>query len=155
MHYLAFSGLKAKSHFFDYSASFHRACCNDSLSFIFDILVHSLVSSANSIILFLTHSGKSWTWMMNSNGPRTEPCGTPLSTLNQSEKFPFTRTLIALSRVRTVLSSGRPEHEHHWSVMQRPKTHFKSFFLPFLNAGQKLAPHNTHPLTWSNKNTEL
>ena len=35
------------------------------------------LSSANIVIFDCTKSGKSLTYKMNINGPRTDPCGTP------------------------------------------------------------------------------
>ena len=39
---------------------------------------NTVVSSANRIVLLLViDMGKSFVYIMNSNGPRTDPCGTP------------------------------------------------------------------------------
>jgi len=58
------------------------------------IILQSLMSSANSIMLLTTQSGKSFTNKRNSSGPSTEPCVTQLSTSVNSDKLPFTYTII-------------------------------------------------------------
>jgi len=46
-------------------------------------LVHIVVSSANTRMLVLTQSGKSFTNNKNNRGQSTDPCGTSLKTLDQ------------------------------------------------------------------------
>ena len=47
-------------------------------------------SSANSLVLAMTQSGKSLMNSRNRRGPRTVPCGTPLTTGALSETAPST-----------------------------------------------------------------
>jgi len=50
-----------------------------------------LVSSGNKFGLDLSDTllERSLTYIRNSNGPRTEPCGTPCCTSSHLEKYPF------------------------------------------------------------------
>ena len=93
---LHLSMLKESNYFFDHSINKFRSCCKNSLSSMSLILVHIFVSSANIIRLHLTKSGRSLTNIKNNKGPRTDPCGTPLSTSIQLEKLPFICTFICL-----------------------------------------------------------
>ena len=54
-------------------------------------------SSANSLALAITQSGKSLINSRNKRGPRTVPCGTPLTTGALSETAPSTMTCWLLS----------------------------------------------------------
>ena len=47
------------------------------------------VSSAKSLTLDLTWSGRSFMYARKSMGPRTEPCGTPEDTAILSDLTPF------------------------------------------------------------------
>jgi hypothetical protein len=51
----------------------------------------NLVSSANKIGLDFSDTllEKSLTYIKNSNGPRTEPCGIPWCTSSHLENYPF------------------------------------------------------------------
>ena len=53
-------------------------------------------SSANRRTVDFTASGRSLIWHKNSRGPRTVPCGTPESTLTDSDSSPSTTTFIFL-----------------------------------------------------------
>ena len=46
--------------------------------------------------LTFTASGRSLMWHKNSSGPRTVPCGTPESTVTESDSSPSTTTFIFL-----------------------------------------------------------
>ena len=59
----------------------------------FRVIHTSLMSSANILRLPAIHSGRSLTNNRN-RGPNTDPCGTPLRTLIQSEKLPLTPTIV-------------------------------------------------------------
>ena len=50
------------------------------------------VSSAKSLTLDLTWSGRSFMYSKTSMGPRTGPCGTPEDTANLSDLTPFKTT---------------------------------------------------------------
>ena len=54
-------------------------------------------SSANSLVLAMTQSGKSLIYSKNKRGPRTVPCGTPLTTGALSETALLTMTCWPLS----------------------------------------------------------
>src|SRR5664279_1282237 len=60
------------------------------------IFLHSFVSSANIFILLFTKQEISFTYKTNRSGPRTLPCGTPLSIELQLELSSPTLTLICL-----------------------------------------------------------
>ena len=49
--------------------------------------------SANNLEFEERPFDKSLIWMRKNNGPRTEPCGTPVVTLAQEETYPFNTTL--------------------------------------------------------------
>jgi len=83
---LHFSTLKSKWQFFDHSIRRFRSWCRRAPSFSLDILWLTFVSSANISILLRNHSGKSLTKSKNSRGPKTEPWGTPLKTVAQSDE---------------------------------------------------------------------
>ena len=77
-------------------------------------------SSANSLVLAMTQSGKSLMNSRNKRGPRTVPCGRPLTTGTLSETAPqycidlFTgnKMKIYLLVDREFLSYFSPEHTH-------------------------------------------
>ena len=58
--------------------------CRTSLSLVELIAMYKAVSSAKSLTLDLTCSGRSFMYARKRIGPRTEPCGTPEET-----KSPF------------------------------------------------------------------
>ena len=51
--------------------------------------MYMAVSSAKSLTLDLTWSGRSFIYARKSMGPRTEPCGTPEDTAFLSDLTPF------------------------------------------------------------------
>ena len=94
---LHFSGLNLSNHLSDHLANLSRSCCRSSLSSTLLITLQIFVSSANILILFTIHDGRSLTNIRNKRGPKTDPCGTPLKTSIQAENDPITQTLIFLS----------------------------------------------------------
>jgi len=85
------------------------------VSSLFLITLHILVLSANILILDWIHDGTSFTNMMNSKGPWTEPvaCSTPLNKSNKSEKLRLTLTLVFwLDRKSSIHFSRFPEISH-------------------------------------------
>ncbi|OCT73267.1 hypothetical protein XELAEV_18036247mg [Xenopus laevis] len=61
------------------------------------IVLHNLVSSAKIETVLSMATSRSLINKLKSKGPSTEPCGTPLTTLVQSENVPFTTTLCSVS----------------------------------------------------------
>jgi len=57
------------------------------------IFLKSSVSSANFNIWLLMLKSMSFMKIKNKIGPMTEPCGTPLSMVNQSDNVPRRQTL--------------------------------------------------------------
>ena len=92
-----FSGWKAMPHFFSHSASWFRSSCMILASLSFFILLYRMQSSANSLVLDWTQSGRSFMKRRNNNGPKTVPWGTLLITVTLSEVAPSTCTCWALS----------------------------------------------------------
>ena len=94
-------GLKLMSHRFSHISRMWRSFCRviDSPSEL--IARYMAVSSAKSLTLYLTWSGRSFIYARKSMGPRTEPCGTPEDTAILSDLTPFKRTAW--------------ERESHWS----------------------------------------
>ena len=72
---LLFSTLKSIRHSSDQSVSASKSCYNISRSLSFLMIAISLLSSAKSLIKWLTTS-----CISKRRGPRTLPCGTPLVT---------------------------------------------------------------------------
>ena len=70
-------GLKLMSHHFSHISSWWKSFCSviDSHSEL--MARYMAVSSAKSLILDLTWSGRSFIYVRKSMGSRTEPCGTP------------------------------------------------------------------------------
>ena len=62
--------------------------CRTSLSVVELIAMYKAVSSAKSLTLDLTCSGRSFMYARKRIGPRTEPCGTPEETGIFSELIP-------------------------------------------------------------------
>jgi hypothetical protein len=58
-------------------------------SFIFEWESKMLVSSAKIIGVEILFLGKSFIYMRNYKGPKTDPCGTPCLTLSQSDAILF------------------------------------------------------------------
>ena len=69
-----------------------RSVCRTSLSVVELIARYKAVSSANSLTLDLTCSGRSFMYARKRIGPRTEPCGTPEETEMLSELIPLITT---------------------------------------------------------------
>ena len=88
-HQFTFLWLNFRRYLFDQFISAPFSLCRTWLSFVVLMILQSLVSSANMIMLLIIQSGKSFTNNRNSSGPNTEPCCTPLSTSIRSEKLPF------------------------------------------------------------------
>ena len=63
-----------------------------SLSYVFATGENILVSSANMCVMHYVIFGRSFMNIINSNGPRTLPCGIPLVTGAQSDLEPLTTT---------------------------------------------------------------
>ena len=68
----------------------------ESIIIIIIIVLLNLVLSANIFRLLTTQSGRSLTKSKNSNGPITDPCGTPLKTRINSVRLPLIFTPIVL-----------------------------------------------------------
>ena len=85
-------GLKLMSHRFSYVSRVKRSFCRviDSPSEL--IGRYMSVSSAKSLTLDLTWSGRSFMYARKSMGPRTGPCGTPEDTAVLSDLTPFKTT---------------------------------------------------------------
>ena len=85
-------GLKLMSHRFSHISRVWRSFCRiiDSPSEL--IARYMAVSSAKSLTLDLTWSGRSFIYARKSMGPRTEPCGTPGDTAILSDLTPFKTT---------------------------------------------------------------
>ena len=85
-------GLKLMSHRFSHISRMWRSFCRiiDSPSEL--IARYMAVSSAKSLTLDLTWSGRSFIYARKSMGPRTEPCGTPEDTAILSDLTPFKTT---------------------------------------------------------------
>ena len=58
---------------------------------------YAMVSSANSLKLKDSDSGRSFMLRCNSHGPKIEPCDTSESTSTSSEDTPFSKTRYFLS----------------------------------------------------------
>ena len=85
-------GLKLMSHRCSHLSRVQRSFCRVIESPSELIAKYMAVSSANSLTLDLTWSGRSFTYARKSMGPRTEPCGTPEDTATLSELTPFKTT---------------------------------------------------------------
>ena len=73
-------GLKLVSYRFPHISRFKRSFCRVIDSPSERIARCMAVSSAKSVTLDLTWSGRSFMYVRKSMGPRTEPCGTPEDT---------------------------------------------------------------------------
>src|SRR5688572_25240803 len=80
-----FSTLKRICQSCDHLNILLRSSRSISASFSFPTALHSLVSPANLEIVDEIPSSMSLIKSTNSNGPSTDPCGTPLSTVVQLE----------------------------------------------------------------------
>ena len=89
--------LKGICHFSDHSVRQSKSACRCSLSFSSLTRVNTLVSSANFNSELNRSESESFMDIKNSNGPRTDPCGTPLVTEIQLEQRPFIQTLCFLT----------------------------------------------------------
>ena len=76
-------GLNCISHIFSNCSRLARSVCRTSLSVVELIARYKAVSSAKSLTLDLTCSGRSFMYARKRIGPRTEPCGT----LEETEIF--------------------------------------------------------------------
>ena len=85
-------GLKFMPHLFPHISRMWRSFCRviDSPSQL--IARYMTVSSAKSLTLDLTWSGRSFIYARKSMGPRTEPSGTPEDTAIMSDLTPFKTT---------------------------------------------------------------
>ena len=79
---------KASSHF----SSLQRFSCKMFDSNMLLMQRYMAVSSAKSLTLDLTCSGRSFMFAMNKMGSRTEPCGTPKEIGIVPEWMPFVTT---------------------------------------------------------------
>ena len=68
------------SHIFSHCSRLARSVCRISLSVVELIARYKAVSSAKSLTLDLTCSGRSFMYSRKRIGQRTEPCGTPEET---------------------------------------------------------------------------
>ncbi|KAG9460875.1 hypothetical protein GDO78_018979 [Eleutherodactylus coqui] len=84
-------------HFSAQAPSLSRSVCSRTLSSVALIILYNFVSFANIDILLCSPSIRSLINILNRMGPNTEPCGTPLVTVVQSEYEPFITTLCFLS----------------------------------------------------------
>ena len=85
-------GLKLNSHYFFHISRVWRSFCRvtDSPS---ELIARCMaVSSAKSLTLDLTWSGRPFIYARKSMGPRTEPCRTPEDTASLSDLTPFKTT---------------------------------------------------------------
>ena len=83
----------------------NKSCCSMLASDIQSIFLYSRQSSANKWHVEFKHKGKSLMNIRNSNGPTTEPCGTPLSTFAGPEVQPSHTTLCMRSRKNEAIQS--------------------------------------------------
>ena len=77
-------------------ASFTSSCWSSCWSSADLISRYRIQSSAKSISLELVSSGRSLLNIKNNTGPKTEPCGTQLTTGTFSDDWPSTRTCSVL-----------------------------------------------------------
>ena len=61
--------------------------------FLISIFEKIYVSSANILHTDVIPSGKSFIYIRNSKGPRTESCGTPATMFSHEDDSPFKTTL--------------------------------------------------------------
>ena len=76
-----------------HSSDVSRSFCNFPVSFLFVIFLYVIQSSAKSTILESMFLQISFTYIRNSNGLKTLPCGTPEVTLTFLDSCPPTLTL--------------------------------------------------------------
>ena len=94
-----FRPIRRHLHLVSLNGSCHMSDHNQSLSisscsFVsrFDTSAKILASSAKSLRALVTTFGISFIYFTNNIGPKTDPCGTPLLTVTQSDTFPSTLT---------------------------------------------------------------
>ena len=80
-------------HVSDHSTSLSRSAWRTSWSCFPSIILKTFRSSANFKTVLFTSSSIEFMNIKNSKGPRTDPCGTPLSTSFHPDLVPFRRTL--------------------------------------------------------------
>ena len=82
-------GLNCISHIFSHCSRHAMSVCRVWPSVVELIARYMSVSSAKSLTLDLTCSGRSLMYAIKRIGPRTEPCGTPEETGTSSELIPL------------------------------------------------------------------
>lgn len=89
---LHLSALNFICHLFDQSTSLVRSACSSIQSCSVRTRQYTLVSSAKICAALQTMSGRSFINSTNNIGPRTLPCGMPLSTFSHVDRLLFTTT---------------------------------------------------------------
>jgi len=104
--------LKSICHLSAQSIIASKSFCNLLLSILSLMHLNILVSSASLNIWPCTFSSKSFINIKNSNGPSTDPCGTPLHTSPQLHHFPFIHTLCFLLLHQSLMV-------HRWGTLPK------------------------------------
>ena len=86
-------GLNCISHIFSHCSRHARSVCRTWPSVVELIARYMAVSSAKSLTLDFTCSGRSFMYARKRIGPRTEPCRTPEETGTSSELMPLITTV--------------------------------------------------------------
>ena len=90
---LHLEGLNCISHIFSHCSGHARSVCRTWPSLVELIAGYMAVSSAMSLTLDLTCSGRSFMYARKRIGPRTEPCGMPEETGTLSELMSLITTV--------------------------------------------------------------